>query len=837
MAKKDTIDALTRRGINLATATKIAENGFSIPRLKKANIQTLSFLSEDIATDVLNKIGKKDEKNLDQNIEKSPKKMGIMWSITSVDEISEYIDTLEKNKIVFIGIDFTVDSKKVEYPLDGYIYIKTKGVEYSVNIDEILLEPPEDFNNEANQTFKGYLKISKIEKIPRTMDVTEFKKFRDEKNLIAPQRYTQVLAINTENLEPEMKYKKGIIWSTDERKLRIHKQHINDKKWFEVGFPVNVKLFSFPLNGYVYIKDEGVKYLTRIEDIAIENKGKSIITKFRISKIEPLPRTMDLGEFKKSNGTIVKSARNYTQIIDSIDIQSEKQKVEERKKQTIKEFKKLPMIGSSRAKSLYESGFRSINDLKKANVDDLIDLGIPEELAEELGVEQPTKRKSKKNKKEISRRIIKPNVFEIAIRKEMEKLKITLSEFAIEDLVFNIEVNDIPKEKYKEILNDAKEIDDYEKKINKKLNESNKFLPDLLINKIAKRLYKKKVPVKKLNMIILKACEKFDEHQISPTEAAGIVAAQSIGEPGTQMTMRTFHYAGVAEMNVTLGLPRLIEIVDARKNPATPTMEIHLEHEYRDKLEDVQKVVAKIEITKLIDIADIETDIDHLLININIDKEKMKKSELTINDIKKKLKKIKCVPDFGESEVVVTPLEPSFKQFQQLRDSINALQIGGLNGIKRAIIRKEKEGYVIYTEGSNLGDVLEIEGVDPTRTTTNGIMEIFEVLGIEAARNSIMNEANNTLSEQGLNVDIRHLMLVADIMTNDGEVNAIGRHGISGRKTSVLARAAFEITTNHIYTAGIMGSVDKLEGVAENIIVGQPVTVGTGAINIVYKPR
>jgi len=116
-------------------------------------------------------------------------------------------------------------------------------------------------------------------------------------------------------------------------------------------------------------------------------------------------------------------------------------------------------------------------------------------------------------------------------------------------------------------------------------------------------------------------------------------------------------------------------------------------------------------------------------------------------------------------------------------------------------------------------------------------LEINDVLGIEAARAAIIREAHRTLSEQGLLVDIRHIMLVSDMMTSDGDVKAIGRHGISGRKSSVLARAAFEITTNHLLRAGIIGEEDHLGGVAENIIVGQPVTLGTGAVNLVYWPK
>src|SRR3989454_439165 len=186
--------------------------------------------------------------------------------------------------------------------------------------------------------------------------------------------------------------------------------------------------------------------------------------------------------------------------------------------------------------------------------------------------------------------------------------------------------------------------------------------------------------------------------------------------------------------------------------------------------------------------------------------------------------------------LVVEAGEPSFKKLQRLVEQVRVMKIKGIDGISRAIIRKRGDGYVIYTEGSNLSKILELPYVDAARTSTNSVQEIYEVLGIEAARNAIVNEAYNTLQEQGLTVDIRHIMLVSDMMTNDGDVKAIGRHGISGRKSSVLARAAFEITAHHLLRAAITGEVDYLDGVAENVIVGQPVTLGTGAGNLIYKP-
>src|SRR5579859_4062477 len=104
-----------------------------------------------------------------------------------------------------------------------------------------------------------------------------------------------------------------------------------------------------------------------------------------------------------------------------------------------------------------------------------------------------------------------------------------------------------------------------------------------------------------------------------------------------------------------------------------------------------------------------------------------------------------------------------FKKLLAASEEAKGIRIKGVTGIKRALIRKEKEEYVIYTEGSNLEDVLEIEGVDGDRTTTNSIFEIYKVFGIEAARAALIQETSRTLGEQGLTVDIRHLMLVSDV--------------------------------------------------------------------------
>ncbi|MEE9475003.1 MAG: DNA-directed RNA polymerase subunit A'', partial [Candidatus Hydrothermarchaeaceae archaeon] len=314
-------------------------------------------------------------------------------------------------------------------------------------------------------------------------------------------------------------------------------------------------------------------------------------------------------------------------------------------------------------------------------------------------------------------------------------------------------------------------------------------------------------------------------------------AAQSMGEPSTQMTMRTFHYAGVAELNVTLGLPRIIEIVDARKIPSTPTMAIYLEKEYAREKEKAKEIAKQIEAITVGDVLKrSETDLIDSNITLILDKHEMKRRGLKPADIAEKLDKIKKEKiEWGRGKVSLNIPNRSMRELQKTVTKIKDVYLRGIKNIKRVVMRREGDEYIIYTEGSNLKDVLKIDGVDITKTKTNDILEISKVLGIEAARNAIINEALDTLDEQGLRVDVRHIMLISDMMAVDGTVKAIGRHGVSGEKASVLARAAFEITVDHLLKAGVRGEVEELMGIVENVIVGRPVMLGTGMVELVMR--
>ena len=360
-------------------------------------------------------------------------------------------------------------------------------------------------------------------------------------------------------------------------------------------------------------------------------------------------------------------------------------------------------------------------------------------------------------------------------------------------------------------------------------------LPQSLEEELFEKLSKDKdLTDEMIEEIIQEVVDAYKKALVEPYEAVGIVAAQSIGEPGTQMTMRTFHYAGVAELNVTLGLPRMIEIVDARKEPSTPIMTIYLKDEYKHSREKAEEIAKEIESLTLGSIAEsISIDLWTQSIKVELDDERLADRGLTVDDVVEAIKKkLKVKIDIEGNTLYLKIKTPSIKALRKRIPKVKNIQLKGIPGIERVLVKKEGDEYVLYTQGSNLREVFKIEGVDTTRTITNNIIEIQEVLGIEAARNAIINEMKSTLEQQGLEVDIRHLMLVADMMTADGEVKPIGRHGVAGEKGSVLARAAFEETVKHLYAAAERGDVDKLKGVIENVIVGKPIYVGTGCVEL-----
>lgn len=332
----------------------------------------------------------------------------------------------------------------------------------------------------------------------------------------------------------------------------------------------------------------------------------------------------------------------------------------------------------------------------------------------------------------------------------------------------------------------------------------------------------------------------FQKSIITPGEPVGTVAAQSIGEPGTQMTLRTFHFAGVSEFSVTQGLPRLIEIVDARRNPSTPIMYVFLKKGYANNPDKAREVHRKIEQIRIDSISfDVEIDLSDYSIQIYLDPELIEDKGIDLDEFPKKLKKFKKkgTIEVDEEKFIITinPDVEDLQKLQKMREKILKTLISGLKGVKRGIIFHDEniDEWMIQTEGTNLAGALKIEGVDIIRTLSNHIHEVEKIFGIEAAREMIIREATSVLNDQGLDVDHRHLLSLADLMCYTGRILQIGRHGISGVKESILARAAFEVTIKQLLNASISGEEEKLKGIPENVIVGQLVpTIGTGSVQL-----
>jgi DNA-directed RNA polymerase subunit A' len=373
--------------------------------------------------------------------------------------------------------------------------------------------------------------------------------------------------------------------------------------------------------------------------------------------------------------------------------------------------------------------------------------------------------------------------------------------------------------------------------IQEHLLEVEKQLTPLIFKELKSGLLKAQLSRKGVDQAINLTLENYKRALVEPGEAVGIVAAQSIGEPGTQMTLRTFHYAGVREQNVTLGLPRLIEIVDARRTPSTPIMTIYLDKEHRKSKEKATEIARDIISTTVGDIAETEPYLDpeREVVVVKLDSDMMKERGVNAEELPRLIKLPNYDLSVEENQLIIKPKKQV--DMKKLLAKLSSEHVKGAPDIRRVLVTEETGEWVIRTDGSNLSAVLDVSGLDPTRTTTNNVHEIARTLGIEAARNSLIQEAMGVLEEQGLDVDIRHVMLMADIMTSTGDVRQIGRHGISGKKSSVLARAAFEITVPNIIEAAIRGESDPLKGVTENVIVGQSIPIGTGLVDLYMTPH
>ncbi len=377
-----------------------------------------------------------------------------------------------------------------------------------------------------------------------------------------------------------------------------------------------------------------------------------------------------------------------------------------------------------------------------------------------------------------------------------------------------------------------------------------------------------KVSKRALRMFVQLCLDKFRKAHVEPGHAVGAVGAQSIGEPGTQMTLKTFHFAGVAGMSITQGVPRIKEIINASVKISTPLITCPLQN--TRQIEAARIVKGRIEKTYISDVVDfIEDEWDsykgrvvlkinqqalrdmHLGIGLEdigaaICKQKKIKQEqhrvevdhyqgtvtievhCTTKD-RSAVKKATRGKAAAADETMDMLLEANF-----LRRMLPGVAISGYPDAARAVIQtSEKEDHEVFVEGYGLRSCMNTEGVIGTKTMSNSVMECRDVLGIEAARRTIAVEIEKVMSE--MNIDTRHIELLADVMTYKGDVLGITRFGLSKMRDSVLQLASFEKTPDHLFEAAAGMKTDRIEGVSEAIIVGQTMNLGTGGFQMVRR--
>lgn len=332
--------------------------------------------------------------------------------------------------------------------------------------------------------------------------------------------------------------------------------------------------------------------------------------------------------------------------------------------------------------------------------------------------------------------------------------------------------------------------------------------------------------------------EKYDSLKVEPGEAVGIITAQSLGEPGTQLTLRTKHYAGSAEVSVGSGIQRVEEILDGRSKAKYPTMTIYVADEELKKDTKKLDLFARTLIdVRIDDVINIHEELDKIKVTIELDKEAIETRNVDIEELVAKINK-HMKKDGKQKDKYNLEFQFKNEALLKIRRTLNKLRntrIQGVRGIEKVIVSIEGKEAVIKTSGTNLKAVVKLDEIDGARTTTNDIKEISKVLGIEAGRMAIVDELAGVLKENGIAIDIRHILLLADLMAWDGDIRGIVRTGITRGKASPFARAAFEETVKHLLDAAFKGEKETLDGVVENIIVGQPIKVGTGRVSLVMK--
>jgi DNA-directed RNA polymerase subunit A" len=257
-------------------------------------------------------------------------------------------------------------------------------------------------------------------------------------------------------------------------------------------------------------------------------------------------------------------------------------------------------------------------------------------------------------------------------------------------------------------------------------------------------------------------------------------------------------------------------------------MEIHLKSEFNNE-KNSRSFAEKIKEVTVEDIAaEINLDFSDKKIEIILDKEGVRQSHTSAKKIAESLNELKYDAKEKSNSISIDVSSKNFREIYKLKEKLKKTIISGVKGVAQVLIVKRGRDFVVITLGTNLKEILKMKEVNPDKILSNDIHEVAKVFGIESSKQLIINEIQEVLNSQGLDIDKRHLKLISDVMTNTGEVKGVTRIGIIAQKNSILARATFETPVKQFVNATIKGNKDHLSSVVENVILNQPVPVGTG---------
>lgn len=386
-------------------------------------------------------------------------------------------------------------------------------------------------------------------------------------------------------------------------------------------------------------------------------------------------------------------------------------------------------------------------------------------------------------------------------------------------------------------------------------------------------------------------CKKWTHSHVHYGEMVGSIAAQSIGEPCTQMTLNTFHFAGVISKNVTLGIPRLKELLDQTKAIKTPSNTIYFKGPLSTNQEFANFFAATIPLTRLGDIVSScdfvydpldecpgSSEGDRFMVNMNdaigiprsgedsnyvirliLNQDLMKTRRITPPIVRTLLRhrlqgKAHIISsETNEVEWIlrirlekVAVMMKCFDEYSREREGLlchrvitallDTVAISGHLDIQAAFVRdidvNGEKHFVVDTQGCNLVDLSSVPSIDWYKTVSNDVNEIHSVLGLEAAVALLYHELTTTISFDGTYVDPRHIMMIVNTMTRGGYIMPLSRHGLNRMDTGPLLRCSFEETPDILCDAACFGETDNGKGVSQNIMTGKLAEIGTGYVDI-----